>query len=100
MLICILTKNVVFFCQAEDGILDYKVTGVQTCALPISRVGRQPSPATPFRAPWPVMADGQPVRFHEVPGHVFLVGDNEGQFPQSAAYVGVSEAEGERKSVV
>src|SRR5256885_2589792 len=26
----------VFFFQAEDGIRDYKVTGVQTCALPIS----------------------------------------------------------------
>ena len=25
----------VFF-EAEDGIRDYKVTGVQTCALPIS----------------------------------------------------------------
>src|ERR1039457_4019349 len=24
-----------FFLQAEDGIRDYKVTGVQTCALPI-----------------------------------------------------------------
>src|SRR3989454_4286412 len=30
-----------FFFQAEDGIRDYKVTGVQTCALPIS-----PSPAS------------------------------------------------------
>src|SRR5215467_107334 len=29
-----------FFFQAEDGIRDYKVTGVQTCALPISRPGR------------------------------------------------------------
>src|ERR1039457_7445351 len=30
----------VFF-QAEDGIRDYKVTGVQTCALPIySRINR------------------------------------------------------------
>src|SRR5256885_6812196 len=28
---------VVFFFQAEDGIRDYKVTGVQTCALPILR---------------------------------------------------------------
>src|SRR5215467_15036769 len=28
---------VFFFFQAEDGIRDYKVTGVQTCALPISR---------------------------------------------------------------
>src|SRR3954463_16829894 len=27
----------VFFLQAEDGIRDYRVTGVQTCALPISR---------------------------------------------------------------
>src|SRR5205807_7427749 len=25
-----------FFIQAENGIRDYKVTGVQTCALPIS----------------------------------------------------------------
>src|SRR5699024_11334654 len=25
-----------FFCQAEDGIRDRNVTGVQTCALPIS----------------------------------------------------------------
>src|SRR5256885_11009217 len=26
-------------CQAEDGIRYYKVTGVQTCALPIFRAG-------------------------------------------------------------
>src|SRR5688500_19214670 len=30
----------VFF-QAEDGIRDYKVTGVQTCALPISHVAME-----------------------------------------------------------
>src|SRR5256885_12726363 len=29
-----------FFFQAEDGIRDYKVTGVQTCALPISGLSR------------------------------------------------------------
>src|SRR5262249_59144462 len=30
-------KNVeLFFFQAEDGIRDWSVTGVQTCALPIS----------------------------------------------------------------
>src|SRR2546426_9021974 len=36
-----------FFFQAEDGIRDYKVTGVQTCALPISRAppGAPPSAA-------------------------------------------------------
>src|SRR3989454_3069035 len=32
-----------FFFQAEDGIRDYKVTGVQTCALPILlRLGHHP----------------------------------------------------------
>src|SRR5256885_6656675 len=30
------TSKYNFFFQAEDGIRDYKVTGVQTCALPIS----------------------------------------------------------------
>src|SRR5689334_24138587 len=29
-----------FFFQAEDGIRDGTVTGVQTCALPISPLGR------------------------------------------------------------
>src|SRR5256885_5424695 len=30
-----LAAKLCFFFQAEDGIRDYKVTGVQTCALPI-----------------------------------------------------------------
>src|SRR2546425_3020252 len=30
-----------FFFQAEDGIRDKLVTGVQTCALPISKPGRR-----------------------------------------------------------
>src|SRR5256886_11739445 len=29
----------IFFFQAEDGIRDLTVTGVQTCALPISKAG-------------------------------------------------------------
>src|SRR5690606_40751684 len=29
--------NFIFFFQAEDGIRDFHVTGVQTCALPICR---------------------------------------------------------------
>src|SRR2546422_8387671 len=32
-----------FFFQAEDGIRDVAVTGVQTCALPISSPGLAPS---------------------------------------------------------
>src|SRR5712664_815889 len=30
------TCSIILFCQAEDGIRDLIVTGVQTCALPIS----------------------------------------------------------------
>src|SRR5205807_6175701 len=33
--ICLFFFLFFFFFQAEDGIRDYKVTGVQTCALPI-----------------------------------------------------------------
>src|ERR1019366_2113823 len=40
----------VFFFQAEDGIRDWSVTGVQTCALPISA----PLPRRPLAPPWPL----------------------------------------------
>ena len=33
--VCVLCVCVCFFFQAEDGIRDIGVTGVQTCALPI-----------------------------------------------------------------
>ena len=36
-------KLIYFFFQAEDGIRDYKVTGVQTCALPIYGVVHWPT---------------------------------------------------------
>src|SRR2546430_7656954 len=35
-------STVSFFFQAEDGIRDLTVTGVQTCALPISRRPHEP----------------------------------------------------------
>src|SRR5688500_19986109 len=38
-----------FFFQAEDGIRDYKVTGVQTCALPICGASRRPHAPSPPR---------------------------------------------------
>src|SRR5205809_5770512 len=44
----------IFFFQAEDGIRDVAVTGVQTCALPIWRSGSVRS-AAPV-APQPVAA--------------------------------------------
>src|SRR5258707_2122578 len=45
-----------FFFQAEDGIRDIGVTGVQTCALPISRLAltrlRNPRSARPRSGGW------------------------------------------------
>src|SRR2546422_3425552 len=60
-----------FFFQAEDGIRDVAVTGVQTCALPISLPailrGGAPAPSPPHRA-----APGLPChrRHHVVAGAV------------------------------
>src|SRR2546429_687072 len=48
-------SGMVFFFQAEDGIRDVAVTGVQTCALPIS-VHRE------------VVDTGQETPRHETPG--------------------------------
>src|SRR3712207_7564667 len=41
MLVCRIMYSLFFFFQAEDGIRDIGVTGVQTCALPISRPGKR-----------------------------------------------------------
>src|SRR2546427_8570150 len=41
MLLCSVRPLFFFFFQAEDGIRDLTVTGVQTCALPISSPGRR-----------------------------------------------------------
>src|SRR5256885_10154107 len=54
----------VFFFQAEDGIRDYKVTGVQTCALPISakrspdrrKTGRRVTASLPTTTELPTIA--------------------------------------------
>src|SRR2546426_7322454 len=75
-----------FFFQAEDGIRDYKVTGVQTCALPIwpdeldaerDQRAHQPAPE-PRLAPGPLEEPedareeraaeegGEPEALHEV----------------------------------
>src|SRR5690349_23941037 len=48
VMLCLLrADSLIFFFQAEDGIRDLYVTGVQTCALPISTSLRQTSPTVP-----------------------------------------------------
>src|SRR5437016_14595691 len=51
----LLISACVFFFQAEDGIRDWSVTGVQTCALPISDQHERP-PAEPLGAREPMRA--------------------------------------------
>src|SRR5260370_3694526 len=46
--VCMEFRLVFFFFQAEDGIRDSSVTGVQTCALPISSRRRH----TRFKCDW------------------------------------------------
>src|SRR3990172_9998480 len=77
----------VFFIKAEDGIRDVAVTGVQTCALPISR---QHCPGAAGRrgpsevAPCVTGARGAPLLYHVGPSSLLVtlhasgrVGDRE-----------------------
>src|SRR5690606_39353785 len=47
-----------FFFQAEDGIRDFHVTGVQTCALPIYEITTPEADAGYSATYAPVAADG------------------------------------------
>src|SRR5437763_6193137 len=69
-----------FFFQAEDGIRDTSVTGVQTCALPISRRDATPRPVPRTRsaprpspgrwpAPRPPEEEGRRGRPADTPNH-------------------------------
>src|SRR5690554_7198165 len=60
-----------FFFQAEDGIRDADVTGVQTCALPICCLDRHRG----FLRTWPS------VRYREWPPHSGTVPVTSGRFP-------------------
>src|SRR5690606_40155978 len=51
-----------FFFQAEDGIRDFHVTGVQTCALPISHASR-----TNLRLCMPHPNTSVPPRYDKLP---------------------------------
>src|SRR2546426_11938268 len=83
-----------FFFQAEDGIRDYKVTGVQTCALPIYRAGcpGSPRPRTRSRSRrlptsslsgglLPGLGGGKGTSSHELRGEWGVVPDGETRGP-------------------
>src|SRR5699024_12094771 len=54
-----------FFFQAEDGIRDRNVTGVQTCALPISIGGWE---ASKDMRPWPPVMPDESKAWGKLPG--------------------------------
>src|SRR5690606_26891616 len=64
---------VFFFFQAEDGIRDFHVTGVQTCALPIYWIGEQNVPAGESTPPgfmtWAQLAECQASGLVDVESH-------------------------------
>src|SRR5260370_31238358 len=54
--VCATLLLLFFFFQAEDGIRDSSVTGVQTCALPICAIRRETSILPPSNSnPFPVL---------------------------------------------
>src|SRR2546430_17429890 len=81
-----------FFFQAEDGIRDLTVTGVQTCALPSGVVGRRWLRAA-VEAPTgdPRARSGERVRHSTRPG---------GELPQTTRAGGAMRGEGMFKHVV
>src|SRR2546429_1380935 len=67
-------KRTAFFCQAEDGMRDVAVTGVQTCALPICH-----SPDGPWTLSYKVMADDAAAVVEQLGlGPVDVVGHSDG----------------------
>src|SRR2546430_15704352 len=48
-----MSSSLLFFFQAEDGIRDLTVTGVQTCALPISTTSARSRRPTASAGRWP-----------------------------------------------
>src|SRR5690606_40324329 len=69
-----------FFFQAEDGIRDFHVTGVQTCALPICTAGDAPGTAGAAAPAEPAQASGA-----EAVAAAYRTGSEGGQAAPAAA---------------
>src|SRR3712207_7649973 len=90
-----------FFFQAEDGIRDIGVTGVQTCALPISTpIGDEVAPASEKELQFgESFLSGQELA--KIAPHAGLIGDDVGVFGIGFRLPTVSVAgavHGDRKS--
>src|SRR2546426_5047003 len=85
-----------FFFQAEDGIRDYKVTGVQTCALPIWMKG-EPYQRPPYPITW-ARQQGKGRVFYTAMGHLPETWENE--FFLSLVAGGIAWAMGHAKASI
>src|SRR5256885_15212001 len=74
-----------FFFQAEDGIRDYKVTGVQTCALPIWR-GRMSEKIYDVSADWAKRAFIDDAKYRDM--YARSVSDPSGFWGEQAKRIG------------
>src|SRR6266446_6789613 len=90
-----------FFFQAEDGIRDYKVTGVQTCALPILHGSRKFQPLDILRLEvalvegkelfsWPGAGKFEERGIGEIVGHGAAIGN--GAFALHAKSIFISRS--------
>src|SRR2546429_5189226 len=74
-------NSVVFFFQAEDGIRDVAVTGVQTCALPISTsvIGALKRGLTPLQKELGIyVCGGRGKHSRQTPQELVSIGDRVG----------------------
>src|SRR5437762_7824320 len=81
-----------FFFQAEDGIRDTSVTGVQTCALPISDPLRPDQALDAGRGDHDVRALHERLERHALPAR--------GDEPRDGLRIAVGAEHADRKSVV
>jgi type II secretory pathway pseudopilin PulG len=82
----------VFCCPQDDSIRRIAFGASVTRSYGVNN-GPFGNGSTPMRAPWPSQSGRLPAHLHLVPLRIFLIGDNGGQFTESAAWVGISEAE-------
>src|SRR5690606_39748602 len=63
--ICSTQQEHIFFFQAEGGIRDFHVTGVQTCALPIYLCGINATTSHLSRTPTPTCGAQTHIKVHQ-----------------------------------
>jgi type II secretory pathway pseudopilin PulG len=85
----------VFICPADQNQRrdTFGMSVIRSYGVNNGPFGEFAAGPVPLHAPWPAKPNALPARLDRVPARIFVVGDNGGQFMQSAAWVGFAEAE-------